>query len=105
MGGCRLKHRFIAALVLLLSAVNVCAQTDRASITGTVRDSSGAVIAGALVTAAHVANSLRQTAVTNEMGVYSLRDLPIGEYTLECSKVEFVDYQRSGINLDISQVA
>ena len=100
-----MKLGLIVFSLLLFMAGNVRAQTDRASITGTVRDPSGAVIAGALVTAANVASSLRQTAVTNELGVYSLRNLPIGEYTLECSRVEFVDYKRSGINLDISQVA
>ena len=100
-----MKLRLTAFSLLFFMAGNARAQTDRASITGTVRDPTGAVIAGALVTAANVANSLRQTAVTNELGVYSLRNLPIGEYTLECSRVEFVDYKRSGINLDISQVA
>ena len=105
MGGCRLKHKFIAALVLLLSAVNVCAQSDRASITGTVRDTSGAAIEGAQVTVANDATSLQESAATNEVGVYRFRNLPIGEYTLECSKVEFGNYERSGISLAISQFA
>jgi len=99
------KFGVIAFSVFLVTAGNLRAQSDRASITGTVRDASGAVIAGALVTAANVANSLRERAVTDELGVYRLRNLPIGEYTLDCSKVEFVNYQRSGINLAISQVA
>ena len=100
-----LKHWFIPALVLLLSAINVCAQSDRASITGTVRDTSGAVIEGAQVTVANHATSLQESAATNEFGVYRFRNLPIGEYTLECSKLEFGNYERIGINLAISQVA
>jgi hypothetical protein len=99
------KFGLLVFSALLFVAGSARAQSDRASITGTVRDTSGAVIAGVLVTASSVANSLRESATTNEIGVYSLRDLPIGEYALDCSKVEFSDYRRSGINLAISQVA
>ena len=100
-----MKHRFIPVLVLLLSAANVCAQSDRASITGTVRDTSGAVIEDAQVTVANGATSLQESAATNEFGVYRFWNLPIGEYTLKCSKAEFGNYERSAINLEISQVA
>src|SRR5579863_2087824 len=99
------KFGLIAFSVMLMLAGNVCAQSDRASITGTVRDTSGAVITGVLVTASNVADSLRVSALTNEMGVYSLRDLPIGEYTLASSKAEFANYERSGIHLAIQQAA
>jgi hypothetical protein len=99
------KFGFIVFSVLLLTSGNMRAQSDRASITGTVRDASGAVIAGAQVTAANAANSLQENAATNEMGVYSLRNLPIGEYTLACSKGGFGDYERSGVNLVIRHVA
>jgi hypothetical protein len=100
-----LKFGLIAFAVLLFAVGNVRAQSDRASITGTVRDSSGSVIAGAVVTATNVANSLRETAVTNESGDYTLRNLPIGEYSLTSSKVEFGNYERTGIHLAIGQVA
>jgi hypothetical protein len=99
------KFGFIVFSVLLLTSGNMRAQSDRASITGTVRDASGAVIAGVQVTAASTANSLQENAATNEMGVYSLRNLPIGEYTLACSKGGFGDYERSGVNLVIRHVA
>jgi hypothetical protein len=99
------KIGLIVFSAILMLAGTACAQSDRASITGTVRDMSGAVITGVLVTASNVANSLRVSALTNEMGVYSLRDLPIGEYTLASSKVEFAYYERSGIHLAIQQAA
>src|SRR6202043_3847020 len=77
----------------------------RAAITGTVRDASGAVIEGAEVIAVNSANSLQESAITNEIGVFNLRNLPVGEYTLTCSMVEFTNYRRTGINLAINQVA
>ena len=40
-----------------------------------------------------------------KFGVYHLRNLPIGEYTLAASREEFANYQHTGINLAISQVA
>jgi len=103
--GVDVKLGFVVFSVFLFTAGNVRAQSDRASITGTVRDASGAVVAGVLVTAANVANSLQDSAVTNEMGVYSLLNLPIGEYTLEGSRVDFGNYRRTGIHLAIGQVA
>jgi hypothetical protein len=99
------KFGFIVFSVLIFATGNVRAQSDRASMTGTVRDSSGAVVPGVRVTAANSAVSFRESAVTNEVGVYSLLNLPVGVYTLAFSKSEFGNYQRSGINLDIGQVA
>src|SRR5580704_337352 len=91
--------------VLLLAAGNVRAQSDRAAITGVVRDTTGSIIEGVQVTVTDVASSLQQAAATNEIGVYSILNLPIGEYALTCSKEGFGSYQRFGINLVIRQVA
>ena len=100
-----MKTGIIALTLLFLAAGNARAQSDRASITGTVRDSSGAVIEGALVTAANASHTFRATALTNEAGIYYLRNLPVGEYTLESSKLEFANYEQTGISLGISQIA
>jgi len=91
--------------VLLFTSGNARAQSDRASLTGTVRDASGAVIAGVQVTASNDGNSFQESAATNEIGVYSLRNLPVGEYTLACSKAGFENYRRSGVTLVIREVA
>jgi hypothetical protein len=103
--GVDVRFGFILFSVLLFTSGNSRAQSDRASITGTVRDATGGIIAGVQVTAANAANSLQEITVTNEFGIYSLRNLAIGEYTLACSKVGFETYRRSGINLVIRQVA
>src|ERR1700722_5308153 len=101
--GIEVKLGLVAFSVLFFVAGSLRAQSDRASITGTVRDPSGAVISGVLVTATNLGTSLRETAVTNEQGLYRLQDLPIGEYTVAASKQEFEDYQRTGIHLSIRQ--
>jgi hypothetical protein len=96
---------FLLLSVFLLTSENVRAQSDLASITGTIKDSSGAVISGVTVTASAMADTFQASALTDGMGVYSLRNLPVGEYTLTSSKAEFANYERSGIHLAISEAA
>jgi hypothetical protein len=54
------------------------AQTVTAALTGTVIDSSAAVVAGISVTARNVSTNLTFTTRTNAAGVYDLLFLPIG---------------------------
>src|SRR5947208_4801476 len=76
----RLTGFFAVASVLLW--LNLYAQqTNVGGITGTVRDASGAVIPGATVEAVNQATSLKQAAVTNASGIYTLKLLPVGNYT------------------------
>ncbi|MGA8152170.1 MAG: carboxypeptidase-like regulatory domain-containing protein [Terriglobales bacterium] len=100
-----MKFGVIIFSVLLFATGEVRAQSDRASITGTVRDAGGAVIPGAQITVTGADNAIRAAADTNALGVYTLLNLPIGQYTVTCSKDGFGKYQRSGVNLAISQVA
>jgi hypothetical protein len=103
--GVDVKFGFMVFSVLLFTSGNARAQSDRASLTGTVGDASGAVIAGVQVTASNDGNSFQESATTNENGVYSLRNLPVGEYALACSKAGFENYRRSGVTLVIREVA
>ena len=96
----------LLSAALLLSAVGeLLAQSDRASITGTIKDSSGAVIQGVQVSVTDHENTFSENALTNKFGVYRVLNLPIGQYTLMCAKTGFKTYERSGINLAISQAA
>jgi len=99
------KLGLILLSVSLFSAETLCAQSDRAAITGTVRDASGGIVQDAQVTASNSETGLQTNAATNELGRYSLLNLPIGSYTFTCTKNGFRNYERSGISLAISQVA
>src|SRR4051812_10494262 len=76
-------------LVVLLAAV-FCAHGSFAfaqgatssTLSGTVVDSSGAVIPGADVVAKHVATGTSTPTVSNSEGVFSIPSLPIGAYTV-----------------------
>jgi len=101
-----MHSRLIAiAMVLLLFTGVVVAQSDRASITGTVKDPSGAVVAGVEVTAVNVGTNLRTNALTNELGFYTITNLAIGQYTLTFSREGFRRFEQKGIVLNVRQVA
>ncbi|HXW15011.1 MAG TPA: carboxypeptidase-like regulatory domain-containing protein, partial [Terriglobia bacterium] len=100
-----MKLGLIVLAGLLLSTREALAQSALATITGTVRDVSGAVIADAQVVATSPSNNVQSTTATNAMGTYTLLDLPVGQYTLTCSKAGFARYERTGINLAITEVA
>ena len=91
--------------ILLLSTGETLAQSDLATITGAVRDVSGAVIPGAQMLATNLSNNTQSTATTSAVGTYTFLNLPVGRYALTCSKSGFAKYEQSGINLAISQVA
>jgi carboxypeptidase family protein/TonB-dependent receptor-like protein len=77
--------RFLLALVctLIVPALGVTANAQfKASIQGTVRDSAGAVVSGATVTAVSVETSKTQQAVTSDEGFYRIDGLAPGTYNV-----------------------
>ncbi len=96
--------RLRIALAALILAGAVYPQSPQATINGSVTDAQGALIVGAEVTAINVETGVKTAARTNEAGVYSLRFLPIGNYTIEASQAGFKSYERKGITLTTGQV-
>src|SRR5436190_4938675 len=56
-----------------------------ATVSGTVTDSSGALIPGVTVKATNVDTGVISTSVTNEAGVYNYRDLLPGKYSISAT--------------------
>src|SRR6266481_6125963 len=92
-----------AAAFLLASVLG--AQTVSTEILGLVTDSSGALIAGATVTAKRPATNDVRTTKTNETGNYIFPLLDIGEYEVGCAAPGFKTEVRSGIELQLQQKA
>lgn len=80
----RVQLRPLAATIIILASTawSAAAQTTYATITGTVTDSSGAVIEGAAVVATNVETSVTTRTTTNSEGVYSVTQLREGPYML-----------------------
>jgi hypothetical protein len=73
-----------------------------ASISGTVTDSSGAVVPGATVTATNVDTSITTTQTSNGQGFYSFQSLALGTYTIDVQKAGFKAYRQTGLVLDVN---
>jgi Carboxypeptidase regulatory-like domain len=93
-------------LLLLLSfsgAQRVYAQLSHASINGTVRDSSGAVIPGAQVLLRNVNTGIQTPATTNDAGVYVIQNIIPGTYTLQASNEGFKTTDLARFELVVNQ--
>jgi hypothetical protein len=71
----------LSGAVLLLATVAAHAQFN-ASLSGTVQDTTQAVIGGATVTLTNDATQATQTATSSSGGAYQFNELPPGSYTL-----------------------
>lgn len=92
-------------LVQIFFAGALLAQSNRATITGTVTDSTGAVAPGVTVTATNVDTGVPTATVTNGDGIYSIPNLPPGRYSVEFKKDGFETVNEPNIVLESTQVA
>lgn len=95
--------RFV--VVLLTMAVLAVAQFTTASLTGTVHDSSAALLPEARVTVRNMDTGFTQTVNTDASGSFLFPRLPVGNYELRLEKGGFSTYVQSGIQLTVNQVA
>jgi hypothetical protein len=70
------------------------------SISGTIKDPSGAAVAKASVTLVNTSTGVRQAATADGRGAYVFPVLPVGSYVLEVNHPGFKPYRRTGIALD-----
>jgi hypothetical protein len=68
-------------------------QADTGSISGTVRDSTGAVVPAAKVTVRNVATGAARAADTDATGGYTIPGVSSGAYDITISKSGFADYK------------
>ena len=99
----------LRVLVLSFSLLTIVkpamSQLPTATILGTVKDSTGAVIPGAAITAKSVETGLTRSAVSAEAGSYRLSALPVGAYEVRVELPGFRTEVRSGLTLTVSQEA
>lgn len=101
-------NEVLAIAVLCVSFVSagaVFAQLPTATILGVVKDSTGAVIPGATLTAHNLETGMVRTAVSESNGSYRFTALPVGPYELRLEHPGFQTQLRSGLTLTVSQEA
>ncbi len=95
----------VIVLCVLLCALQALAQTSTATLTGTVRDSSGAVLPGVAITATNTLRNTAQSTISNETGNYVIPVLNPGTYSVSAELTGFKKFLQEGIILQVNQVA
>ncbi len=97
-----LKTWLMAFATLLCFSVVSFAQSDLGSISGFVKDPSGATIPNAKVTIQNQSGSLERQATTNESGFYTITNIPPGMYAASVEAPGFKAYRSRDNKLDPS---
>jgi outer membrane receptor protein involved in Fe transport len=83
-----------------LAASITCGQTSRGTLTGTVTDSSGAVIAKASASIKQIGTNVTRQTVTNEAGIYRFDAVDLGTYILTVQASGFSKQEIMGVEIE-----
>lgn len=94
--------KYLITLALCF-CITLPAQVDRASLTGTVTDASGASVADAAVTVESSSMGLRRESRSSASGTYQIPGLIVGVYTVSIGKVGFNTLRFDNVVLAVGQ--
>ncbi|MFZ0686850.1 MAG: TonB-dependent receptor [Terriglobales bacterium] len=89
---------------LLLTAIPVFGQAEAGSISGTVKDPTGAVIAGATITIKNLANGSERNSKTGSTGEYLIPGITPGHYQVDITSEKFQTY-RTSVEVTVGSVS
>ncbi|MEO7142882.1 MAG: carboxypeptidase regulatory-like domain-containing protein, partial [Bryobacteraceae bacterium] len=95
----------LCAASLLFFPQQALAQLSTASVTGAVRDPSGASVPDAQVALRNLDTAVERRAATNAAGNYVFVSVPPGRYSLEIGKAGFRSTQIPELTLEVNQTA
>jgi hypothetical protein len=90
----------LLSIALSLLAAPAFAQFDTAQLSGTIQDSSGAVLPGADVVLVAESTRLERRAVTNDAGLYTFANVPVGDYRINATLDGFKPVARTGVRVN-----
>ena len=96
---------FLMATATVFVAPLAYSQQSSASINGTVKDQSGAVIEGATITLTNLDTAVARNSVSNSAGNYVFIDVLPGVYSLKIAKTGFSTQTQQPVSLDVNQTA
>ena len=99
--------RFIVLsfVILCLPLAALSQQAANATLTGTITDQAGAVIAGAQITATHKATGVKRETASNDQGFYVLSNMTPGEYEVLIEAKGFASKATKSVTLKVGQTA
>jgi len=96
-----LRRTLVLCVAVTVLAAVAAAQTGLASISGQVKDASGAVIPGATITVKNIATNVTRTTQSNAEGRYSVANLIPGLYSVRAQFQGFKDLEREKLELRV----
>jgi len=90
-------------LVFALASTEALPQATQGSITGSVKDTAGAVVPGATVTLTNTDEGTIRTTKSNGVGDYHFQDVKAGTYSVEASAPTFEKWRVTGLALQVRQ--
>jgi outer membrane receptor for ferrienterochelin and colicin len=96
-----LRPAAFLAFIGFLSVMPAAAQFDTGTISGSITDSSGAVIPNATVTVTNVGTSFKKTLQTDGNGNYTASALPFGDYAVTASASNFAAAESQRFTLNV----
>jgi hypothetical protein len=97
--------QYMALALLSCSSIISVSQTITGSVNGTVTDPSNALIQRAKVTATNIETNVQTSTVTNSDGVYNIRFLQVGHYTVAIEASGFAVQKFGPFTLEAGQDA
>lgn len=100
------KRTTLAVICALLFAFcgQVYAQIEMGSVTGTVKDATGAVVSKAQCILTNVDTNITLKAVSTTAGAYTFPSVPVGTYSLKVTATGFKEYELGNIQVHIQNV-
>jgi hypothetical protein len=102
---CFFRHIFKGAFLAFALASSLLGQGASGSITGALKDTSGAFVPGSSVIARSVESGREYQTKTNESGIYNLAAIPPGHYTLTVEVPGFKRLLTNPIEIEVNQIA
>src|SRR5437660_4461617 len=99
------KLQFCLVFLSLLLAFSAVAQVQNGQFTGVVTDPSGAAIPNAKVTVINPSTNLSVSAVTNQSGVFTVKELPPANYKISVEAPGFKSASNNNVTLNAGTIA
>ena len=100
-----LRALMFVVVALAGCGVFVYGQGTSGSLTGLVSDPSGAVVSGATVTLTNLGTNFAQTVKTDNTGVYLIKPVEPGSYSMKINAQGFAGYVQTGIVINANEYA
>ncbi|MGD0759528.1 MAG: carboxypeptidase-like regulatory domain-containing protein [Candidatus Sulfotelmatobacter sp.] len=86
-------------------SVSAFSQSATSSLRGTITDTKGLVVAGAMATLSNAATGFSRSTTTNDQGIYQFLEIPPAGYVLTVTAAGFATTKRENVVLEVSTPA